>query len=50
MKTVIKGYKYRIYPTDEKSLSYSKCSEFLTELKKEKPIYQNQYMMYLEQN
>lgn len=67
MKTVIKGYKYRIYPTDEqkelinktfgcsrfvhnyflamkielykteqKSLSYSKCSSLLTELKKEK--------------
>ena len=67
MKTVIKGYKYRIYPTDEqkelinktfgcsrfiynhflamkielykidqKSISYSRCSELLTELKKEK--------------
>ena len=67
MKTVIKGYKYRIYPTneqkelinktfgcsrfiynhflamkielyktDQKSLSYNKCSELLTELKKEK--------------
>ncbi|NLV76068.1 MAG: transposase, partial [Tissierellia bacterium] len=67
MKTVIKGYKYRIYPTEEqkelinktfgcsrfiynhflamkielnkteqKSLSYSKCSSLLTELKKEK--------------
>ncbi len=67
MKTVIKGYKYRIYPTDEqkelinktfgcsrfvhnyflamkielykteqKSLSYSKCSSLLTELKKRK--------------
>ncbi len=67
MKTVIKGYKYRIYPTneqkelinktfgcsrfiynhflamkvelyktDQKSLSYNKCSNLLTELKKEK--------------
>lgn len=67
MKTVIKGYKYRIYPTveqkelinktfgcsrfiynhflamkielykiDQKSISYSRCSKLLTELKKEK--------------
>jgi len=67
MKTVIKGYKYRIYPTEEqkelinktfgcsrfvynhflamkirlykteqKSLSYNKCSSLLTELKKER--------------
>ena len=67
MKIVIKGYKYRIYPTEEqkelinktfgcsrfvynhflamkiglykteqKSLSYSKCSSLLTELKKER--------------
>jgi putative transposase len=67
MKKVIKGYKYRIYPTEEqklqinktfgccrfvynyflairielykteqKSLFYNKCSDILTQLKKEK--------------